>query len=41
MLQLTENKQHDPVLIENFEPNRIARKSEEKTKTQNSKTLRR
>jgi hypothetical protein len=34
MLQLIENKQNDPALIANFEPNEIARKSEEKTTIQ-------
>ena len=37
MPQLIENKQNDPVLIANFEPNEIARKSEEKTKIQTRK----
>jgi hypothetical protein len=32
MPQLIENKQNDPVLIANFEPNEITTKSEEKTK---------
>jgi len=32
MPQLIENKQNDPALIANFEPNEIATKSEEKTK---------
>ena len=34
MSQLIENKRNHPVLIANFEPNEIARKSEEKIKTQ-------
>jgi len=33
MLQLTENKQRRPILIENFEPNRCARKSAQKVET--------
>src|SRR5271155_1917667 len=33
MLQLTENKQQRPILIENFEPNRCARKSAQKVET--------
>ena len=37
MSQLIENKQNHPVLIANFEPNEIARKSEEKTKIQTRK----
>jgi hypothetical protein len=37
MPQLIENKQNHPVLIANFEPNEIARKSEEKTKIQTRK----
>jgi hypothetical protein len=32
MPQLTENKQNDPVVLANFEPNRIATKSGQKTK---------
>jgi hypothetical protein len=32
MLQLIENKQNDPVLIANFEPNEIARKRGKKRK---------
>ena len=37
MSQLIENKQNDPILIANFEPNEIATKSEEKTKIQRRK----
>jgi len=37
MSQLIENKQNDPVLIANFEPNEIATKAEEKTKIQTRK----
>ena len=37
MSQLIENKQIDPALIANFEPNEIATKSEEKTKDQTRK----
>src|ERR1700733_11931609 len=37
MPQLIENKRNHPILIANFEPNEIARKSEEKTKIQTQK----
>src|ERR1700733_15152903 len=37
MSQLIENKRNDPILIANFEPNEIAKKSEEKTKIQTRK----
>src|SRR5271155_1149784 len=39
MLQLTENKQHGPVLIENFEPNRCARKSAQGVEVQKRRRL--
>ena len=37
MSQLIENKQNDPVLIANFEPNEVATKSGQKTKIQTRK----
>src|SRR5271156_5176326 len=39
MLQLTENKQNEPVLIENFEPNRCARKSAQGVEVQKRRRL--